>query len=171
MAALECSSVSLSDDDVRWLLVRTARSLAGLWARLERIKTVPGRSPIHPLCARDVVPPEPWLEGVSPNVALGGAIQAVLLAQGLLLDAAVSRDTPDRRRLCLIVQHLSCGALRWSAPTLRMAAKLGVVLAATPRDETNGASLHREIFRLDGTFAASARQRPAVPTPSPRPSH
>jgi hypothetical protein len=61
----------------------------------------------------------------------------MLLAQGQLIDDAVSPQPPDRRRICLI----------------------RVTLVATPRDETHGRSLHRYIYRLDGTFAASARAR------------
>lgn len=167
MAAFEPPSTSLSDDDVRWLMVRTARSLARLWARLERFRTTPGRPPMYPLCARDVEPREPWLESVPPNTSLSGVIQAVLLAQGLLIDAAVSSKVPDRRRLCLIVQHVSCEALAWSVCTLRIAGKLGVLLAATPRAETHGTSLGREIYQLDGTFEASASRRAAATKPPP----
>jgi hypothetical protein len=159
MSDLEPPSSPLSDDDVRWLMVRTARSLARLWARLEHFSVQPGRHPMHPLCARDIAPPEPWLEAVVPNTSLSGVIRAVLLAQSLLVDAAVSPEPPDRRRFCLIVQHVSCGALAWSAFALRVAAKLGVALAATPYAETHGASLNREIYRLDGTFEAAVRAR------------
>ena len=157
---------SLTDDDVRWLMVRTARSLARLWARLEHARVQPGRHPMHPMCARDVVPPEAWLEAVAPNTGLSGVIQAVLLAQSLLVDAAVSPEPPDRQRFCLIVQHVSCGALAWSTFTLRVAAKLGVTLADTPWAETHGTSLNREIYRLDGTYEATSRARA-----NPQPRH
>lgn len=165
MSDLDPPSSALSDDDVRWLMVRTARSLARLWARLEHFSVQPGRHPMHPLCARDIAPPEPWLDGVAPNTSLSGVIRAVLLAQSLLVDAAVSSEPPDRRRFCLIVQHVSCGALAWSAFALRVAARLGVTLADTPWAETHGMSLNREIYRLDGTFGPTSRARA---TPEPR---
>ncbi|WP_413624253.1 hypothetical protein [Luteibacter sp. Lutesp34] len=165
MSDLQPPSSPLSDDDVRWLMVRTARSLARLWARLEHFSVQPGRHPMHPSCARDIAPPEPWLEAVAPNTSLSGVVRAVLLAQSLLVDAAVSPEPPDRRRFCLIVQHVSCGALAWSAFALRVAAKLGITLAATPFAETHGASLNREICRLDGTFGPTSLARA---TPQPR---
>ncbi|NID17246.1 hypothetical protein [Luteibacter yeojuensis] len=165
MADLEPPSSPLSDDDVRWLMVRTARSLAHLWARLIRPGIRAGKPPIYPMCARDVQRGEPWLEAVSPNTSVSGVVNAVLLAQGLLIDDAVAPRPPDRRRVCLIVQHVSCGALVWSDCTLRIARRLGVTLAATPRDETNGGSLHCDIFRLDGTYAEAARAEANPPAP------
>jgi hypothetical protein len=135
-------------------MVRTAHSLARLWARLERFHTRIGRSRMRPVCARDVNPPEPWLASVPPNAAISGVIAATLLAEGLLLYAAVSPNPPDRRRFCLIVQHVSCSATSWSAVTLRAARTVGVTLAPTVRDETHGSSLSRDIYILDGRYAA-----------------
>lgn len=74
------------------------------------------------------------------------------LAQGLLLREAASQKPPDRRQLCLIVQHVSCQATHWSANALRLAEVLGVGLATRPRDEP-ASSLHREIYALDGAYA------------------
>lgn len=165
MSDLEPPSSPLSDDDVRWLMVRTARSLARLWARLEHARVQPGRHPMHPLCARDIAPGEPWLQAVAPNTSLTGVIRAVVLSQSLLIDAAVAPEPPDRRRFCLIVQHVSCGATTWSAFALRAATRVGVALAATPYIETHGTSLGGEIYRLNGSFEMTAR---AGANPRPR---
>jgi hypothetical protein len=143
----------LSDDDVRWIMVRTAASLARLWARLDRVPRQPGSHPMKAWCSQHIDPPEPWLDVVPYNVALSGIIKAVLLAQGLLVDEAVAKKPPDRRRICLIVQHIQCDALEWSANTLRLARTLGVELGATPWDELHGSSMHNEICHLDGTYA------------------
>ncbi|HEY4145186.1 hypothetical protein [Pinirhizobacter sp.] len=116
---------------------------------------------MHPLCARDIDATEPWLDQVPGNVALSGLIDAAMLAESLLIDEAVRRGPIDRRRVCLIVQHVACGASEWTAATRRMADKLDVKLAPTVREEMNGASLHREIGQLDGTYAESTRPRDA----------
>jgi len=142
----------LTDDDVRWLAVRTASSLARLWARLKRFSIQPGRHPMRVLEAREVSLGEPWLGDVPPNTSFDGILVAVQLAQGLLLREAASHKPPDRRQLCLIVQHVSCGTTNWSANALRLAEVLGVCLAARPWDEP-GSNLHREIYALDGTYA------------------
>ncbi len=102
--------------------------------------------------AREVSLGEPWLSDVPPNTSFDGILFAVKLAQGLLLREAASHKPPDHRQLCLIVQHVSCGATHWSANSLRLAEVLGVCLAARPRDEP-GSDLHREIYALDGTYA------------------
>lgn len=141
----------LNDEDLRWLLVRTAASLSRLWARLLRVQAPVGST--RPLVSQHIQPREPWLDVLPENVAMSGVIQAVLLAQGLLLDAAVSPEVPDRRRLCLIVQHVQCGATMWSKNTLRFAEQVGVTLHATVIGETGGSSMHQELFRLDGTYA------------------
>lgn len=145
-------SDSLTDDDVRWLAVRTASSLSRLWARLKRFAIQPGRHPMRVLEAREVSLGEPWLGNVPPNTSFDGILFAVQLAQGLLLREAASQKPPDRRQLCLIVQHVSCGATHWSASALRLADVLGVGLAANPREEP-ASNLHREIYALDGTYA------------------
>jgi hypothetical protein len=142
----------LTDDDVRWLAVRTASSLARLWARMKRFAIQPGRHPMRVLEAREVSLGEPWLSDVPPGTSFDGILFAVQLAQGLLLREAASQKPPDRRQLCLIVQHVSCEATHWSANTLRLAEVLGVGLAARPRDEP-ASNLHREIYSLDGTYA------------------
>jgi hypothetical protein len=148
-----------TDDEVRWLMVRTAASLGRLWTRLERFCAQPGRPARHHIVARDIQPREPWLASVPGNVGMTGVIHAVMLAQSLLIDDAVSRDSPDRRRACLIVQHVSCGATDWSEYTLRTARKLGVTLADTVWKETFGTTLAGEIFSLDGTYAEARRAR------------
>jgi hypothetical protein len=149
----------LTDDDVRWIMVRTAASLARLWARLDRIPRQAGTNPMKAWCSQHIDPPEAWLDAVPYNVALSGVIRAVLLAQGLLIDEAVAKRPPDRRRVCLIVQHIQCGALGWSANTLRLARTLGVDLGETPRHELHGSSLHNEIHQLDGSFAKAKAAR------------
>lgn len=152
----------LTDDDVRWLAVRTASSLARLWARMKRYAVRPGRHPMDAIVAREVSPGEPWLDSVPPNTSLDGVLLAAQLAQGLLLREAAGQKPPDRRRLCLIVQHVSCSATHWSANALRLAEVLGVRLAARPRDEP-GSDIHREIYALDGTFAETmAARAPAL---------
>jgi hypothetical protein len=45
-----------------------------------------------------------------------------------------------------------CSTTQWSANTLRLAGVMGVTLAPQPRDEPN-ATVHREIYALDGTYA------------------
>jgi hypothetical protein len=42
--------------------------------------------------------------------------------------------------------------MSWSSQALRLAAALEVALASHPKDEPN-ATLHREIYGLDGTYA------------------
>ena len=145
-------SDTLTDDDVRWLAVRTASSLARLWARMKRFAIQPGRHPMRVLEAREVSLGEPWLGDVPPNTSFDGILFAIQLAQGLLLREAASQNPPDRRKLCLIVQHVSCEATHWSASVLRLAEVLGVSLATHPRDEP-ASNLHREIYALDGTYA------------------
>jgi hypothetical protein len=142
----------LTDDDVRWLAVRTAASLSRLWARMKRAAIRPGCDPMRPMDVRDMRPNEPWLETVPPTTSFDGVLLAVQLAQGLLLLEATGPKPPDRRRMCLVVQHVSCSAVHWSANTYRLAEVVGVTLAAQPRDEPN-ADLHREIYALDGTYA------------------
>jgi len=102
--------------------------------------------------SQDINPPEDWLDALPRNVAMSGVVHAVLLAQGLLLDEAVALRSPDRRRICLIVQHIQCGSTEWSNRTLSLAAKLGIVLAPTVMKETNGRGMHSEIERLAGTY-------------------
>lgn len=148
------SSPLLSDDAVRWLAVRTAASLARLWARLKRFACQPGRSPMRPFHIREVTPPEPWLDAVPPTTSFDGVLLAVQLAQGLLLLEATGSKPPDRRRMCLVVQHVSCSTTQWSANTLRLAEAMGITLAAQPRDEPN-ATMSREIYALDGTYAVA----------------
>lgn len=150
--AAESPPPPLSHDDVRWLAVRTAASLSRQWARLKRFAIQPGRDPIRPLDVRDIGPVEPWLDAVPPTTSFEGILLAVQLAQGLLLLEATGPTPPDRRRMCLIVQHVSCSALHWSGHALRLADVLNVSLAPQPRDEAN-AALHREIYALDGTYA------------------
>lgn len=111
---------SLTDDAVRWLLVQTAASLARLWARLDALSSSVGKTPV----SQDITLPEPWLDVLPRNVAMSGVVRAVVLAQALLTDEAVSSHPPDRRRACLIVQHIQCGATAWSRHTLAMARKL-----------------------------------------------
>jgi hypothetical protein len=142
----------LSDDDVRWLAVRSAAALSRLWARMRRFAIRPGRDPMRPVDVREMRPVEVWLDAVPPTTSFEGVLQAVQLAQGLLLLEATGMAPPDRRRMCLVVQHVSCSALHWSSNTLRLADVLGVSLAAQPRDEPN-AALHRELYALDGTYA------------------
>lgn len=150
----------LSDDDVRWLSVRIAASLVRLWARLKRFAIQPGRDPMRPLDIRQISPPNPWLDAVPPNTSFEGLLQAVQLAQGLLLIEATGAKPPDRRRMCLMVQHVSCSALVWSSNTHRLAHVLGVVLAPQPREEPD-ITLHREIYALDGTYAEAKAASPA----------
>ena len=102
--------------------------------------------------AREVSLGEPWLGDVPPNTSFDGILFAIQLAQGLLLREAASQKPPDRRQLCLIVQHVSCGTTQWSASALRLAEVLGVGLATRPREEP-ASNLHREIYSLDGTYA------------------
>lgn len=148
----------LSDDAVRWLLVQTAASLGRLWARLDAL---PPQLPMKTPVSQDITPPEAWLDVLPRNVALSGVLRAVILSQALLMDEAVSSRPLDRRRACLIVQHIQCGSTSWSRHTLAMARKLGVELANTVGKEMNGLSLHGDIRRLDrrhtrtpGTVAA-----------------
>lgn len=141
-------SEPLNDDEVRWLLVRTAASLNRLWARIHRLAIAPAEH-----VSQDISPAEPWLDALPRNVAMSGVVRAVILAQALLVDEAVAERSPDRRRACLIVQHIQCGATAWSRHTTALAAKIGVTLAASVMVETNGCSLHSEIYRLDGTYA------------------
>lgn len=155
MPITDCPS-PLTDDDVRWLMVKTAASLARLWARMKACEVMPGRPPLYQLHAQDMQPPESWLDTVPPRTAWSGIQQAVVLAQGLLLHDATSPQPIDRRRVCLIVQHVSCGATVWSTHTLRLAGKLGVDLKPLVREETYGSSLHNDIRLLDGS-AARAR--------------
>jgi hypothetical protein len=138
----------LTDDATRWLLVQTAASLGRLWARLDGL---PSRSPMKTPVSQDIDPPEAWLDVLPRNVALSGVLRAVILAQALLTDAATSSLPPDRRRACLIVQHIQCGSTTWSRHTLAMARKLDVELAETVGKEMNGLSLHGDIRRLDGS--------------------
>lgn len=151
-----------SDDDVRWLAVRTAASLARLWARLKKFAIQPGRDPMRPIDIRAMTPTEAWLDAVPPVTSFDGILHAVQLAQGLLLLEAIGSKPPDRRRMCLMVQHVSCSTTHWSGNALRLSQALGVSLAPLPRDEPN-AALHREIYALDGTYeearAAVARRR------------
>jgi hypothetical protein len=167
--AITTSNPTLSDDDARWLAVRTAASLSRLWARLKRFTCQPGRNPMRPFAIREVIPPEPWLDAVPPTTSFDGVLLAVQLAQGLLLLEATGTKPPDRRRMCLVVQHVSCSTTQWSANTLRLADAMGITLAAQPRDEPN-ATMHREIYALDGTYAearsAAAAARPDVRTRS-----
>jgi hypothetical protein len=142
----------LTDDDVRWLLVQTAASLSRLWARLDGIRTP---NPMHVPVSQDIVPPEPWLDVLPRNVALSGVVRAVLLSKALLIEEAVVKRPPDRRQICLMVQHIQCGATEWSANTLALARKLEVTLADTVIGETNGRSMHSDINQLDGTHARS----------------
>ena len=140
------------DGAVRWLAVRTAASLSRLWARMKRHAIQPGRDPMRPLDIRQLGAAEPWLDAVPAHTSFDGILHAVQLAQGLLLLEATSTTPPDRRRMCLVVQHVSCSALHWSDNALRLAHLLGVTLAAQLRDEPDSA-LHREIYSLDGTYA------------------
>jgi hypothetical protein len=142
----------LTDDDVRWLAVRTAASLSRLWARMKRAAIRPGCDPMRPMDVREMRPLEPWLDSVPPKTSFDGILHAVQLAQGLLLLETTGPKPPDRRRMCLVVQHVSCSAVHWSSNTLRLAEVLGVSLAEQPRDEPN-AALNREIYALDGTYA------------------
>ena len=96
------TSPHLSDDDVRWLTVRTAASLARLWARLKRFACQPGRHPGRPVVAQEIHPPEPWLDAAPPQTALAGILDAIQLAQGLLLLEATGGRPPD-------VYHHACG--------------------------------------------------------------
>lgn len=141
----------LSDDNVRWLAVRTAASLSRLWARMKRFAIEPGRDPMRPLDFRMMVPAEDWLDAVPPSTSFEGILHAVQLAQGLLLQEATGTKAPDRRRMCLVVQHVSCSGQHWSGQVTRLARTLGVELAASPREEPN-ATMHREIYALDGTY-------------------
>lgn len=150
----------LTDDDVRWLAVRTAASLSRLWARMKRFAIQPGRDPMRPLDVRTMVPAEEWLDAVPPNTSFEGILHAVQLAQGLLLQEATGAKAPDRRRMCLVVQHVSCSALHWSGHVTRLAETLGVQLAASPREEPN-ATMHREIYALDGTYEEALAARDA----------
>lgn len=152
----EGDATPINDDEVRWLLVRTAASLARLWARIERAKIQPGRIRTETAALRDLNVSETWLATTPDGTAVSGVERAVLLAQGLLLDAAVSPQAIDRRWACLIIQHVSCGATTWSEQTLRLAARLGVTLATTPSAECHGSTLHTAIYRLDGTYAEAA---------------
>lgn len=154
----------LSDDELRWLAVKTAASLARLWARMEAFSVKP-RPPMYILQARDLQPHEPWLDTVPPLTAYSGVQQAVVLAQGLLVHEATGSQAPSRRRMCRIVQHVSCGASVWSTHTLRLAQRLGIALAPVLRDETHGASLHNDIHLLDGTAEANRRQWAAAQRP------
>ncbi|QWT20791.1 hypothetical protein KPL74_01985 [Bacillus sp. NP157] len=139
---------TLPDNAVRWLLVQTAASLGRLWARLDAL---PSQSPMKTPVSQDITPPEAWLDVLPRNVALSGVLRAVILAQALLTDEAVSTRPLDRRRACLIVQHIQCGSTSWSRHTLAMARKLGVELAETVGKEMNGLSLHGDIRKLDGS--------------------
>lgn len=139
---------SLIDDDVRWLLVRTAASLNRLWARLDGMRPL---NPMHVQVSQDINPQETWLDVLPRNVALSGVIRAVLLAQALLVAEATGTRPPDRRRVCLVIQHIQCGATSWSRHTLALARTLGVELAESVNKENCGLSLHGDIRRLDGT--------------------
>jgi hypothetical protein len=142
----------LADDDARWLLVQTAASLSRLWARLDGIRT-PG--PMHVPVSQDITPPEPWLDVLPRDVALSGVVRAVLPAKALLIEEAVVKRPPDRRQICLVVQHIQCGAIEWSSNTLALARNLEVSLAENVTGEKNGRSIHQEIHRLDGTQGRS----------------
>jgi len=107
---------------------------------------------MRPIVAGEISPLEPWLDATPAQTSLSGILDAVQLAQGLLLLEITGNQPPNRRRICLIVQHVSCSTLHWSGPTLRLAHVLGVALAHQPKDEPN-AALHREIYALDGTYA------------------
>jgi hypothetical protein len=79
----------------------------------------------------------------------------VLLSKALLIEEAVVKRPPDRRQICIVVQHIQCGATEWSTNTLALARKLEVALADNVIGETNGRSMHQEIHRLDGTQGRS----------------
>ena len=152
----DSATTTLDDDQVRWLLVRTAASLARLWARVDRASVESGKWQHDQGKLSDLALHEPWLAVTPGGTAISGVIRAIWLAQGLLLDAAVATDPLDRRRVCLIIQHVSCEAAVWSEQALRAAERLGVTLAENPFKECHGSSLHTEIYRLDGTYAESA---------------
>jgi hypothetical protein len=140
-------------------MVKTAASLGRLWARIQRFKCRPRQHPKADLRVADIAPSEPWLALVPSNVALSGVEHAVLLAQSLLVNSAVSTSPIDRRRLCLIVQHISLGATSWSPETLRFAVLVGVELALCPWDETNGTTMHSAIHELDGVYEEAKADR------------
>lgn len=93
--------------------------------------------------AGDLQPRSRWLDACAPNTSLSGTISAVALAQAHLLAMIESPAPVDGRRACLVLQHVSGSAGQWSGMVLRLARRLQVALAPTPRGEHHGADVSR----------------------------
>ncbi len=137
-------------DDVRPILLAVASSLGRLQVRMLRLSSqqlVASQGRLTRVTKShwtvgDLTPPSEWLEATPPRTSLSGAIAAVALAQVHLLSMIEAEGSIDRRQACRVVWHVSCGG-GWSPILLRLAAHLGVSLAASPMEETHGASLHQ----------------------------
>ncbi|MDR3445735.1 hypothetical protein [Dyella sp.] len=125
-------------DEARLILVTVASSLARLQVRMLKLFARPDP---HLLRTRDIAPPSPWLDATPENTALSGIIHAVALTQAHLLRMIESSEPVDRKRACLVLQHVACSGTEWGSNVKRMAQHLGVTLADVPRDELHGTSL------------------------------
>jgi len=136
-------------DESRTLLISACGSLARLHIRLLQLSHSARRLPngnwdTSPHWSlRDIDPPSPWLEACPVHTALNGIISAIALVQAHLLGMIEAEGPIDGRMACIVLHHLSLDGNAWSTPVLRLAKRLGVELAKTPRDETNGLSLRQ----------------------------
>lgn len=120
-------------------LVAVASSLARLQVRLLKLAAQPDP---HLLRTSSIEPPSPWLDATPENISLNGIIHAVALTQAHLLRMVESSQPVDRKRACIVLQHIACGGTSWGANVLRLAERYGVQLADIPRDELHGVTLH-----------------------------
>lgn len=126
-------------DPVRHVILLTCASLARLLLRMQdklhsaryRPNGTVERYPHW--STTDLDPPSPWMDGMG-SMALSGGIRHVTLTQAYLLTLAAQPGPIGGLEACLALQRMAATRVRWTKPTLKMAARLGVTLPASPSD-------------------------------------
>lgn len=154
----------LTDDQVRWLMLRVASSLARLWARLRRYEQVIGaqrQDYREPIRIQEIPKEEPWLAGVDQGRAIKGVCHDVNFVQLVLLEAGMSTRPPSRKAICMLVQHIAHDTAQWSPNTVRLAAQLGVELQKEVKLQYHPHNVATMIYQLDGTYEDARLEREA----------